>query len=129
MSLTILLSRVLGIFLVIVGAAILIRRHYFIPVFATFAEERLTRVIVCLIELLAGLFLIVVHNEWSSVPAGIISAIGWIALVESTAYLLLPDPLVEQFIRAFNKPLWYVVGGLFAVVVGVYLAAFGFGSV
>jgi hypothetical protein len=38
---------------------------------------------------------------WSSVPAAMISAFGWMALAETAAYLL-PDELVAQFMRAFN---------------------------
>lgn len=122
-----LLAQVFGIYLVIVGAAILIRRRYFLPVFGAFIEERLTRAVFSLIELLAGLFLVVLHNEWSSLPAGIISAFGWMAIVEGTAYLVLPDELVEKVFRIFNRTWWYVFGGLLSIVIGIYLAGHGFG--
>ena len=56
---TILLSRVLGLFLVIAGSTIFLRRQYFIPVFAGLVRERLTRTWVALAELLAALFLVV----------------------------------------------------------------------
>lgn len=52
---TILLAKVLGIFLVIVGVTFLLRRHYYIPVFAGFVKERLTRTWVALVEILGGL--------------------------------------------------------------------------
>jgi hypothetical protein len=44
MPLTIYLWKVIGLGLIIMGAAIMIRRRYFIPVFGAFVEERLTRV-------------------------------------------------------------------------------------
>src|SRR5690242_3019597 len=96
MTSTILLSQVFGLYFIIVGAAIVIRRRYFLPVFGAFIEERLTRAIVALIELLAGLFLVVMHNDWSSMPAVIISLLGWITTVEGSAYLLLSDEFVEK---------------------------------
>lgn len=125
--LTVLLSKVLGIFLMVVGAAVALRRNYFIPVVATFVEERLTRFVVGLAELLAGLFLVVTHNEWSSAPAAIVTLIGWLAVIESIAYMLLPDEVLEELIGALNKPEWYVGSGILSMILGLFLAGFGFG--
>jgi hypothetical protein len=127
MDLTILLAKVFGIFLTIVGAAIILRRRYFLPVFGSYPEQRLTRAVVSLAQLLAGLFLVVMHNRWSPLAAVIITIIGWMALIEALIYLLLPDYLVARFIHTFNKPGWYVFGGGLAMVTGACLAAFGFG--
>jgi hypothetical protein len=127
MTSTILLSQVFGLYFIIVGAAIVIRRRYFLPVFGAFIEERLTRAIVALIELLAGLFLVVMHNDWSSMPAAIISLLGWITAVEGSAYLLLSDEFVEKMFRALNTTSWYAVSGLLSVLGGLYLAGYGFG--
>lgn len=67
------------------------------------------------------------HNVWSPLPAAIISFLGWMAVIEATAYLLLPDDMLEKFIGTFNVPAWYLVGGLFTILIGIYLASFGFG--
>lgn len=77
MELTLYLSKVLGIGLTITGAAIMLRRRYFVPVFGAFVKERLTRATVSLIELFAGLFLVIGHNVWSPLPAAVISLLGW----------------------------------------------------
>lgn len=127
MDVTVLLAKVLGLFLTIVGAAIMLRRHYFLPVFGSYPEQRLTRAVASLAQLLAGLFLVVMHNRWSPLPAAVITTIGWMALIEALIYLLLPDERVARFIGTFSKPSWYVFGGGLAVVTGAYLAAFGFG--
>jgi hypothetical protein len=126
MPLTLLLSKALGMFCMIIGAMILLRRHYYISVFASFARERLTRTVISMAELLAGLFLVVMHNEWSPPAAAIVSLIGWLAIAESAVYLLLPDRFVEKFINTFNTPAWYKVGGLLAIVTGGYLAGYVF---
>ena len=127
METTIFLSQVLGLFLVIVGAAVLYRKQYLVPVIGEFVEERLTRMIMGVLELLAGLFLVLAHTDWSSLPAGIITAIGYLLVVEGTAYLLLPDSIMRWVIRTFNVRLWYHLGGTLAILLGVYLCFFGFG--
>src|SRR5688500_16061919 len=87
MALTIFLAKVIGIVLVVTGAAILVRRHYFLPVFGAYVEERLVRTTMSMIELLAGVFLVVGHNVWSPLPAAIITVLGWMAVFEATVYL------------------------------------------
>ena len=127
MATTVYLSKVFGISLVIIGALIMLRRRYFVLVFAAFVREPLVRAITAFIELLAGTFLVVGHNVWSPLPAAIISLFGWIAVIEATAYLVLPDDTLERVVSAFNTATVYLLGGLLAIAVGLYLMGFGFG--
>ncbi len=127
MELTILLAKVFGLYLIIGGASIMLRERYFMPVVGAFVEERLTRLVVGILELIAGLFLAVSHTDWSSIPAGVITAFGWVMVIEGTLYLLLPDESVEKLIKAMNSKYWYILGGALAIFLGTYLAGFGFG--
>lgn len=127
MELTLYLSQVLGLFLIICGIAIMARRSYFAPVVGGFVEDRLTRMIVGVLELLAGLFLAVAHTDWSTLPASIITAIGWLLVAEGTAYLLLSDRQMTAIIKMANTRAWYVAGGCLSVLLGAYLAFYGFG--
>jgi hypothetical protein len=125
-ELTVYLSKVFGIALIVLGVTIASRRRYFIPVVGAIVEERLTRAVLSIIELVAGLFLVVAHTIWSPLPAAIISLLGWMAVVEATAYLLLPDDLVGKLIGPFNTAVGYLFGGALAIAVGIYLTGFGF---
>jgi uncharacterized membrane protein HdeD (DUF308 family) len=129
METTILLSKVLGLFLVIAGFSIMVRKHYFAPVIGGFVEERLMRMLIGILELIAGLFLAVQHMDFSSLPATIISVLGIALVVEGTAYLLMPDHMVKKIIRFYNVPMWYHAGGAFSVLLGAYLVFFGFGLI
>lgn len=124
---SILLARVLGLFLLIVGALMLVRRRDLLPVFASYPEQRLLRVVVSMMEILAGLFLVIAHNQWSPPPAAAITVIGWLVLLEGLLYLALPDDLVGRFIATFNTEGWYIAGGLLSIAADAWLAAFGFG--
>lgn len=126
MEATVFLSKALGLYLIVIGAAIILRRHYFLPVFAAYAEQRLIRTVVSMIELAVGL-LLVVNNVWSPLPAAIITLLGWMAVTEALAYLFLPDVFVAKLIGTFNTATWYIVGGVLAIGVGLCLAGFGFG--
>lgn len=124
---TLLLAQVLGVFLVIAAVAVLLRHRWFMDVFADLPRAGLVRMVWSLLELLGGLFLVFTHNDWSSLPAGIISLLGWATAIEGALLLLLPDPAVKRYIALFNKPAWYVGGGIAGVIAGLYLAAVGFG--
>lgn len=127
METTILLAKALGLFLMIAGFSVMVRKHYFVPVIGGFVEERFMRMLLGILELLAGLFLVVQHFDFSTLPATIISALGIALVAEGTLYLLLPDRIVAKVIRFYNVPLWYAFGGTFSVLLGAYLVFFGFG--
>jgi hypothetical protein len=72
------------------------------------------RTLVAAAELLAGLFLVALHRAWDTV-------------LESPAYLLLPDRIVQSFLAPFARPGVISGCGVVALVLGFYLAAYGFG--
>lgn len=129
MATTVLLSRVLGVFIVIVGVAALFRRQALAELVATFARDRSLRTLFSAVELLAGLFLVALHRHWDTAPAFIISLFGWMAVLESSAYLLLPDRTVQSFLAPFERPGVIAGCGVVALVIGLWLAAYGFGVI
>jgi len=72
MALTLILSQVFGVYLVVVGVALMARRKYFSSVFAGFVEDKLLRMVIAIVELIAGLFLVITHQVWTPLSAGII---------------------------------------------------------
>jgi hypothetical protein len=127
MELTILLSKVFGLYLIIVGLAIMLRQRYFMPVFGGFVHDRLMRAVVAVTELLGGLFLVVTHSFWSTLQESVISLFGWMAVLEASFYLLASDETVEKMFKLFNIKAWYTYGGLGSVILGIYMAGSGFG--
>jgi hypothetical protein len=125
---TILLSKVLGTFMIIFGVAALLRIRPFAEVISTFARDLTWRTLWSALELLAGLFLVTMHRSWDTAPAIVISTIGWLAVLESTAYLVLPDRAVQSFLAPFAKPAVVAACGVLALGLGLYLAASGYGA-
>lgn len=70
-----------------------------------------------------GAIMTLVHNHWTDLPAIIVSAVSWIALIEGLLIMTMPGPLM-----AFARML---VGterafSLFAISLGIILIALGF---
>lgn len=122
-----LLAKVFGVYLLVIGVALFARRRYFSAVFAGFVESRLLRMVIAIVELVAGLFLVITHQVWTPLSAGIITFFGWAMVVEGVLYLFLPDRWVSKLFRLFNNKAWYFIGGILAIIVGLYLISAGFG--
>jgi len=127
MELTILLAKVLGSYMVIGGVALLVRRRFFMSAFSSLVEDKASRFLLAAVDVLVGLLIINIHNDWSSLPAGIVTFVGWSALAKGVISMFLKDASLEKFAAAFRAKKWYLPEAIVVVVVGVYLVAFGFG--
>jgi len=127
MELTILLSKVFGIYLITMGLVMIIRRDHFMFIVNTFPEERLLRFMVGIIMFVAGVFLILQHNDWSSLPAGLVSLLGWMMALKALVYMNLSDRAIKKWIGLVNVPSRYIWGGLISILLGIYLINFSFG--
>lgn len=123
------LSQVIGLYLIIGGVTIMLRRSYLIPVVGTFIEERLLRFIWASVELIVGLFFVLGFKDWSTLHGSILTVFAWMMLLEGLMYLTLPDQYVRKFLSVFNVRAWYIIGGILSFVIGLYLAGIGFNLV
>lgn len=121
------LAQLFGLYFIIVGAIVALRRRSFMPAIADLIQNRPLLLVVAVVELAAGLAVVLAFPAITANVAGIISLIGWMMLVEGVVYLALPARMMQKFVRRFNTPIWYVYGGAFSVVLGAYLAGTGFG--
>ncbi len=129
MELSIFLSQAIGIYLVLIGLICITRRKMMMAAVADMINNRALIYIVGILELLAGIGLVLVHNVWVWNASVIVTIVGWVMLVEAIAYLILPYRMVSKIFRRFNTKSWYVGGGLVSVVLGAYLAATSFGLI
>ncbi|MES2994681.1 MAG: hypothetical protein V4681_01445 [Patescibacteria group bacterium] len=121
------LAKLFGLYFIIMGVMMLLRRRSLIPAIRDFASNTGLRFIIAAIELVAGLALVLSYPTVSASIPGIISLVGYMMVIESLIYMAMPAKFVQSFIRSFNKPVWYSAGGALAIVAGLYLAGTGFG--
>jgi len=120
-------AKLFGLYFILVGAIVLVRRDTIMPVLRRFSQERAFLLILGVVEIAAGLGLILAFPGITFDLAGLISLIGYMLLVEGVIYLAAPAKSVRRMIGYFNRPTWYVVGGILSIVAGLYLARAGFG--
>lgn len=121
-----LLAQVFGIYFSVVGLMILIRRNHFRSVMNGFAEAGTTRFMFGLIMFVAGLFLIRTHHDWSTLPAAIISLMGWAITIKSLLHMNLSDNAVKKWIGMTRNGSKIVTASIVSLIIGIYLLNFGF---
>ena len=127
MTLTLLLAKVFGIALIAVSIALLLKREFFAKITRDFLQQDLLRLVISFSELVAGLFIVIGHNRWEPLPAAVITFLGWVFVLEGGSYLLLPEKYTARFINAVNRPHFFLASGIIGLVLGIYLADYGFG--
>lgn len=127
MELTILLAKVIGTYMVIGGIALLVRKRFFMSGLTSFIEDKATRFLLSAIDLLVGLLIVNTHNDWSTLPAGLITLIGWITIVKGVVSMYAKDTTLEKLSTKFRQKKWYLPEAIIVIVIGLYLTAFGFG--
>ncbi len=127
MELTLFLTQVIGVYLVLIGLICIVKRKMMMQAMGDVVTNKSLLYVIAIIELIAGISLVISHNIWVWNYAVIVTIVGWLMLIEALAYLALPYSWVKKIFRMFNTKGWYVGGGLAAVILGAYMVAIGFG--
>lgn len=122
--LTIFLSRLIGLFALVVSLAMALHRQSFIETAATLIHDR---PLLLVLGMIAGLAMVFSHNVW---PGGVLPVIvtlmGWIVLIRGLILLLLPPHAVVSLFEMFHfEELFYLYAAI-TFVIGFYLTYMGF---
>lgn len=120
------LAKLFGLYFLIIGIVILIRRKSVMPAISELSGNRPVLFTIAIIEIAAGLALVLAYPTIQWNIEGIFAIIGYMLVVEGLLYLASPHRTTQRFMKAFNKSEWFMAGGVAAVLVGAYLVAYGF---
>ncbi|MBP9711066.1 MAG: hypothetical protein KBD50_02305 [Candidatus Pacebacteria bacterium] len=121
------LAQLFGIYFIIVGVAVLIRKKSLMPTVRELTANRPVLFTIALLEIAAGLAIVLSRPALTWDWMGIITLVGWMLLVEGVLYLVLPSKKAQQLTKKFTSPSMTIAGGILAVVAGGYLVYVGFG--
>lgn len=127
METTIFLAKLIGICAFITGVAFGFSWKKFRDMINQMADNLGIFYIIVIIELVAGVALILSHNLWGNLLESLVSIFGWLMAVEATLYLLMNHETVKKLISYFNKKPFYIFGSVFYIVLGIYFIYSGFG--
>ena len=129
-SRTIYLSRLIGLYCVLVVPSMIIRKQA-----TVFAVEALLRnlsmmLVLGIITVIAGLAMVLAHNIWrgGALPV-VVTLVGWLALIKGLLILFLPaDAVAEILMSWLRHPQLFYVSMVPSLLLGIYLTYCGFSS-
>ena len=127
-SRTIFLSRLLGLYCLLVAIGMMIHRQLTVETVTALLHDAPLMFIVGIMALAAGLAIVLAHNVWSGgVLPVVITVIGWLSLIKGLLFVFLtPDMEADLFLDKMHYgQLFYIYAGI-SLFLGVYLTYCGF---
>lgn len=119
-SLTITLAQYMGPVLIATGLGIFFSRNYYTKVYRDLEKETLAVFMSGITILTAGIAIVVHHNKWDSLLAGIITLIGWLSILKGLVLIIKPQVADNLGEKVANSKLFGLIAVL-ATVLGVYV--------
>jgi len=123
---TVFLAQFLGIFSIIMSLSMLLKRQMVVQILHEVLGDRGLTYVVGLIELAAGLILVLNHNIWGDTLSSFITILGWLLLIEGVIYTFASRQFIRKIIIAIHSTkLYYIFASLY-LILGIILAYAGF---
>lgn len=127
MNLSIFLAKVLGIYFLVVGLAILFNLRRTTSIIYGVIQNPSLQLIFGIVTSTIGILLVVSHNIWIRDWPVIITIIGWLILIKGVLNLISPNiasALARPFIQSRASRTF---SALISLAIGLYLCFEGFG--
>lgn len=121
-----LIARILGPFLVVAGAAAVLRRDDLLGLIESFQADPALTFVTGMLLLLAGLALMAVHQTWRTPAEIALSLTIWLLTLRGVFLLFAPAVLFDLADNVMAQTPLVVASGLAAVGVGVWLTLVGY---
>ena len=121
------LAKLIGTIFIVIGLGLVFNRAIYQGVAEEIVKSRALLYVSGALNLVAGLAIVLAHNEWALSWKVIITIIGWFALVRGALRILFPQQIGDFLARILARGPQVLFGtGIVALVVGAFLAWKGF---
>jgi hypothetical protein len=120
------LSKVLGLYLLIISFAMFVDMHQFIHYVYKLVHDSSLMFVTGFFTLILGLLMVVSHNIWEGSWRVLITVISWLILLKGVSIIFFPE-FIDQLSLSFLHHLTIAYAGAsFDFLLGVLLTYFGF---
>ena len=121
MDITTFIAQFMGYFLVLVGGAMLLKRKTVEVGIRNVLKNKGSLMLVGVVEMAAGLLLILAHPSWVTLTDKAVSTLSWFLLLEGVFYMTVSQKKVKGIIKFIHTESVYYTLSLAYVVVGAVL--------
>jgi hypothetical protein len=126
MQTSIFLARLLGPLVLLPGIGILINPRPFRTMAAEVVRSLTLVYLFGLIDVAAGLAIVLTHNVWAASWRVLITLIGWWMLIRGAARILAPETIMGYAGKFVGNERIYPATGAILVILGLVLSYFGY---
>ena len=114
------LAMLMGPVLFVLGLSFAVNKDMYVAWRKELKGKNMTLFFMGVVELVAGLAVVLGHNSWTSFSEILVSVMGWGMLIEGLMLLLVADAYVKLASKML-MPSLIKVGGVVALALGAYL--------
>lgn len=126
METSILLAKIMGPMLLIVGIGIFVNLELYRRMVADFGNSLLLIYMSGTIALVMGLIVVTFHNVWAWRWPVIVTVIGWLSLIKGTVRIVAPRFVADRAARYARNGNVLMTTAIVAAVIGAVLTYFGY---
>lgn len=124
---TLVIARILGAYMLIMGVAVLIHRNTIREMMERLEKDFPLTFIMGVMALILGLVIVSLHNVWAGPVSVAISLIGWLALLKGAGIVLLRQRYIDLFRPLAQSARAGLLWGAIVALVGLWLLSAGLG--
>jgi len=124
MDVSIFLAKLLGLYMLIIAGAWIVRKEQLDHSFKDFFLSKGVIVLSGLINILFGLAIAIGHNQWQPSWVGLITLLGYVMIIKGIVRLIFPEIVQEKTLHIMQKGYWAILSLL--IILGGYLTYAGF---
>ncbi len=125
MDLSVYLAKIVGIWMVVAGVALLRNPSYIKEMAADFFKVKSALYLGGLMAFIIGLLLVTSHNVWVLGWPVIITVIGWASFIKGVLFIVFPD-YAEKFSEWYLEKVNVRVFGPIYILLGLFLCWIGY---
>jgi hypothetical protein len=119
----ILVQLFVGILCLIVSVMLWVRRNQLDALIEDFRNNSALIYVGGFISLLLGLFIVLLHNDWSSTPSVLVSGFGWLAAVKGALLLIWPELWLGRIPQPGTMNKFLIPAALVTAAIGAIILA------
>lgn len=129
MDVSIFLAKALGIYMVILSAAILMHAENFISIVTGIFHNAALQFVLGMNILMIGILMIISHNIWEPSWVTVVTVLAWLIFLKGIFYIMFPKTVNTMMVQAsLRNKNWLYCSGVINLVIGAYLLFMGFYS-
>jgi hypothetical protein len=124
MEQTIFIAQFMGVFSIIAGVSMFLKKRMMLGVFDELKQNRALLYLMGVLELIGGLLLVLNHNIWQGglLPVTV-TVLSWFLLLEGIVYLFISKKEVAELVGFLHQKRVYMIIAIGYIVIGWYLVS------